>query len=175
MFQFLMTKISNFRIVSTCSIGHVLHMKRSLLQYFILKTTVFCSYSSPFMSNMFDMPKKVCAHCSPQQPPLLVPVFGNDVSAWFKTLSTKLSRAQAPLLIHPPQPMPTKMVRLHWSLGFSWPVITVTDSWTGRAHIVTRLTTVGAFIKMIKTRYVPPGLSLTTPLTNPKIRRNPSL
>ena len=60
-------------------------------------------------------------------------------------------------------------------LGFSWPVITVTDSWTGRAHIVTRLTTVGAFIKMIKTRYVPPSLSLgTTPLTNPKIRRNPS-
>lgn len=37
-------------------------------------------------------------------------------------------------------------------LTFSWPVITVTDSWTGRAHIVTRMTSVGAFIKMIKTR-----------------------
>lgn len=45
-------------------------------------------------------------------------------------------------------------------LGFSWPVITVTDSWTGRAHIVTRLTTVGAFIKMIKTRF---GETLPTP------------
>ena len=33
----------------------------------------------------------------------------------FKTLSTKMRQAQAPLLIHPPQPMPTKMVRLHWS------------------------------------------------------------
>ncbi|KAL1681678.1 hypothetical protein EV122DRAFT_275098 [Schizophyllum commune] len=38
-------------------------------------------------------------------------------------------------------------------LAFSWPVITVTDSWTGRAHIVTRLTSIGAFIKMIKTRF----------------------
>ncbi|THH26577.1 hypothetical protein EUX98_g7612 [Antrodiella citrinella] len=38
-------------------------------------------------------------------------------------------------------------------LTFSWPVITVTDSVTGRAHIVTRLTTIGAFIKMIKTRF----------------------
>jgi hypothetical protein len=46
-------------------------------------------------------------------------------------------------------------------LGFSWPVITVTDSWTGRAHIVTRLTTVGAFIKMIKTRCVPSHLLIT--------------
>ncbi|KAJ8586129.1 hypothetical protein M405DRAFT_853430 [Rhizopogon salebrosus TDB-379] len=45
-------------------------------------------------------------------------------------------------------------------LGFSWPVITVTDSCTGRAHIVTRLTTVGAFIKMIKTRF---GETLPTP------------
>ncbi|KAJ7730910.1 hypothetical protein DFH07DRAFT_969029 [Mycena maculata] len=38
-------------------------------------------------------------------------------------------------------------------LAFSWPVITVTDVWTGRAHIVTRLTSIGAFLKMIKTRY----------------------
>jgi hypothetical protein len=39
-------------------------------------------------------------------------------------------------------------------LAFSWPVITVTDAWTGRAHIVTRLTSIGAFLRMIKTRYV---------------------
>ncbi|KAJ7641384.1 hypothetical protein FB45DRAFT_825585 [Roridomyces roridus] len=38
-------------------------------------------------------------------------------------------------------------------LSFSWPVITVTDAWTGKAHIVTRLTSIGAFLKMIKTRY----------------------
>ncbi|KAJ6602523.1 hypothetical protein DFH09DRAFT_1125033 [Mycena vulgaris] len=38
-------------------------------------------------------------------------------------------------------------------LAFSWPVITVTDVWTGRPHIVTRLTSIGAFLKMIKTRY----------------------
>ncbi|KAJ7159855.1 hypothetical protein C8R43DRAFT_881583 [Mycena crocata] len=38
-------------------------------------------------------------------------------------------------------------------LAFSWPVITVTDVWTGRAHIVTRLTSIGAFLKMIKTRF----------------------
>ncbi|KAJ6629942.1 hypothetical protein B0H10DRAFT_1213968 [Mycena sp. CBHHK59/15] len=38
-------------------------------------------------------------------------------------------------------------------LAFSWPVITVTDSWTGRAHIVTRLTSIGAFLRMIKTRF----------------------
>ncbi|KAJ7645815.1 hypothetical protein B0H17DRAFT_959350 [Mycena rosella] len=38
-------------------------------------------------------------------------------------------------------------------LAFSWPVITVTDVWTGRAHIVTRLTSIGAFLKMVKTRY----------------------
>ena len=37
-------------------------------------------------------------------------------------------------------------------LAFSWPVITVTDATTGRAHIVTRLNSIGAFIKMIKTR-----------------------
>ncbi|KAJ7916522.1 hypothetical protein B0H13DRAFT_1997548 [Mycena leptocephala] len=39
-------------------------------------------------------------------------------------------------------------------LAFSWPVITCTDTWTGRAHVVTRLTSIGAFLKMIKTRYV---------------------
>lgn len=39
-------------------------------------------------------------------------------------------------------------------LAFEWPVITVTDAWTGRAHIVTRLTSVGAFLRMIKTRSV---------------------
>ncbi|PFH47348.1 hypothetical protein AMATHDRAFT_67894 [Amanita thiersii Skay4041] len=38
-------------------------------------------------------------------------------------------------------------------LAFSWPVITVTDACTGRSHIVTRLTSLGAFIKMIKTRF----------------------
>ncbi|KAF9233708.1 hypothetical protein BU15DRAFT_31574, partial [Melanogaster broomeanus] len=38
-------------------------------------------------------------------------------------------------------------------LGFSWPVITVTDTWTGHAHIVTRMTSIGAFLKMIKTRF----------------------
>ena len=38
-------------------------------------------------------------------------------------------------------------------LAFSWPVIIVTDAWTGRAHIVTRLNSIGAFLKMIKTRY----------------------
>ncbi|KAH7914557.1 hypothetical protein BJ138DRAFT_1123448 [Hygrophoropsis aurantiaca] len=38
-------------------------------------------------------------------------------------------------------------------LGFSWPAITVTDSWTGRAHVVTRFTSIGAFVKMIKTRF----------------------
>ncbi|KAI9454905.1 hypothetical protein BJY52DRAFT_1282651 [Lactarius psammicola] len=38
-------------------------------------------------------------------------------------------------------------------LSFSWPVITATDAYTGRAHIVTRMTSVGAFVKMIKTRF----------------------
>lgn len=42
-------------------------------------------------------------------------------------------------------------------LSFSWPVITVTDAKTGRGHIVTRVTSIGAYIKMIKTRYVPTG------------------
>ena len=37
-------------------------------------------------------------------------------------------------------------------LTFSWPVITVTDCATGKAHIVTRMTSIGAFLKMIKTR-----------------------
>jgi len=38
-------------------------------------------------------------------------------------------------------------------LSFSWPVITATDAYTGRAHIVTRMTSIGAFVKMIKTRF----------------------
>jgi hypothetical protein len=38
-------------------------------------------------------------------------------------------------------------------LAFSWPVIAVTDATTGRAHIVTRLNSVGAFLRMIKTRF----------------------
>ncbi|KAF8971899.1 hypothetical protein BDZ97DRAFT_1913777 [Flammula alnicola] len=38
-------------------------------------------------------------------------------------------------------------------LAFSWPVITVTDAWSGRPHIVTRLNSIGAFLKMIKTRF----------------------
>ncbi|KAF9528124.1 hypothetical protein CPB83DRAFT_854937 [Crepidotus variabilis] len=38
-------------------------------------------------------------------------------------------------------------------LSFSWPVITATDTSSGKAHIVTRLTSLGAFLKMIKTRF----------------------
>lgn len=38
-------------------------------------------------------------------------------------------------------------------LTFSWPTITVTDCYTGKAHIVTRMTSIGAFLKMIKTRF----------------------
>ncbi|KAI0756424.1 hypothetical protein C8Q80DRAFT_1128528 [Daedaleopsis nitida] len=38
-------------------------------------------------------------------------------------------------------------------LTFSWPTITVTDTWTGRAHIVVRISSVGAFLKMLKTRF----------------------
>ncbi|KAJ3998490.1 hypothetical protein F5050DRAFT_1798442 [Lentinula boryana] len=38
-------------------------------------------------------------------------------------------------------------------LAFSWPVIVVTDARTGKAHIVTRLTSIGAFLKMVKTRF----------------------
>ncbi|KAF8195128.1 hypothetical protein BJ912DRAFT_165492 [Pholiota molesta] len=38
-------------------------------------------------------------------------------------------------------------------LAFSWPVITVTDVVSGRAHIATRLNSIGAFLKMIKTRF----------------------
>ena len=40
-------------------------------------------------------------------------------------------------------------------LAFGWPVIVVTDSSTGRAHIVTRTNSIGAFLKMIKTRLAP--------------------
>ncbi|KAI0323019.1 hypothetical protein OF83DRAFT_1090271 [Amylostereum chailletii] len=38
-------------------------------------------------------------------------------------------------------------------LSFSWPVVTLTDVRTGRAHIVTRVTSIGAFVKMVKTRF----------------------
>ncbi|EMD42261.1 hypothetical protein CERSUDRAFT_110792 [Gelatoporia subvermispora B] len=38
-------------------------------------------------------------------------------------------------------------------LTFQWPVITVTDCYTGRAHIVIRKGSIGAFIKMVKTRF----------------------
>ncbi|KIM82190.1 hypothetical protein PILCRDRAFT_820560 [Piloderma croceum F 1598] len=38
-------------------------------------------------------------------------------------------------------------------LAFSWPVITVTDVWTSKPHVVTRMTSIGAFLKMIKTRF----------------------
>lgn len=40
-------------------------------------------------------------------------------------------------------------------LAFSWPVITVTDARTGRAHIVTRMSSIAAFVKMIKTQCAP--------------------
>jgi len=40
-------------------------------------------------------------------------------------------------------------------LGCSWPVIVVTDTWTSKAHIVTKLTHIQSFIKMIRTRWVP--------------------
>ena len=66
-------------------------------------------------------------------------------------------------------------------LAFSWPVIIVTDAWTGRAHIVTRLNSIGAFLKMIKTRYSPfPSFPSLFPPPNShalflpcQIRRNP--
>ncbi|KAF4579597.1 hypothetical protein EYR40_000222 [Pleurotus pulmonarius] len=53
-------------------------------------------------------------------------------------------------------------------LAFSWPVITVTDSWTGRAHIVTRLSSIHAFLKMVKTRFgetlsIPPNIIRISP------------
>lgn len=56
-------------------------------------------------------------------------------------------------------------------LAFSWPVIIVTDAWTGRAHIVTRLNSIGAFLKMIKTRFgetLPqaPNILQVTPFEN---------
>jgi len=38
-------------------------------------------------------------------------------------------------------------------LAFGWPTVVVTDARTGRPHIVTRLTSVGAFVKMVKTRF----------------------
>ena len=56
-------------------------------------------------------------------------------------------------------------------LAFSWPVIIVTDAWTGRAHIVTRLNSIGAFLKMIKTRYIPsPHLPLPLTASSPSTK-----
>ena len=40
-------------------------------------------------------------------------------------------------------------------LACSWPVIIVTDTWTSKAHIVTKLSHIQSFIKMIRTRWVP--------------------
>lgn len=63
-------------------------------------------------------------------------------------------------------------------LAFSWPTITVTDAYTGRAHIVTRLNSIGAFLKMIKTRFgetLPqaPNILQVTPFeTSPRHLRN---
>jgi hypothetical protein len=37
---------------------------------------------------------------------------------------------------------------------YSWPTVVVTDAQTGKAHIVTRASTIAAFVKMVKTRYV---------------------
>ncbi|GJE89548.1 hypothetical protein PsYK624_056510 [Phanerochaete sordida] len=53
-------------------------------------------------------------------------------------------------------------------LTFSWPCITVTDCWTGKAHIVTRMTSIGAFLKMIKTRF-----GETMPLVDNILRVSP--
>ena len=49
-------------------------------------------------------------------------------------------------------------------LAFSWPVVAVTDIRTGRAHIVTRMTSINAFLKMIQSRCV---LSLRSSLSLP--------
>ncbi|CAE6396945.1 hypothetical protein ACGC1H_007371 [Rhizoctonia solani] len=38
-------------------------------------------------------------------------------------------------------------------LTFGWPTVTLTDSRTGKGHIVTRAGSVGAFSKMVKTRF----------------------
>ncbi|CUA78383.1 hypothetical protein RSOLAG22IIIB_07043 [Rhizoctonia solani] len=38
-------------------------------------------------------------------------------------------------------------------LTFGWPTVTITDSRTGKGHIVTRAGSVGAFSKMVKTRF----------------------
>ena len=54
-------------------------------------------------------------------------------------------------------------------LTFSWPVITITDRWTGKAHIVTRMTSIGAFLKMIKTRYRTHGRGLQSPRSSFKV------
>ncbi|KAF9458856.1 hypothetical protein BDZ94DRAFT_1200459, partial [Collybia nuda] len=59
-------------------------------------------------------------------------------------------------------------------LAFEWPAITVTDAWTRRPHIVTRASSVGAFVRMVKTRFgetlpQPPNILLITPFeTSPR-------
>lgn len=66
-------------------------------------------------------------------------------------------------------------------LAFSWPVITVTDAHTHKPHIVTRMTSIGAFLKMIKTRFgetlaadtIIPTMRLVQPFeTSPRHLRN---
>ena len=63
-------------------------------------------------------------------------------------------------------------------LTFSWPTIVVTDTWTGRAHIVVRMSTVGAFLKMLKTRYADDCLrsaaDILTITAPPQVRGNPA-
>ncbi|KAF6761336.1 hypothetical protein DFP72DRAFT_1062334 [Ephemerocybe angulata] len=61
-------------------------------------------------------------------------------------------------------------------LGFTWPVITVTDAWTGKPHIATRLTAINSFIKMIKTRFgetlpQPPNILQITPFETSQRRQ----
>ncbi|KAF9036967.1 hypothetical protein BDZ89DRAFT_1157449 [Hymenopellis radicata] len=56
-------------------------------------------------------------------------------------------------------------------LSFSWPVITLTDAETGKAHIVTRPGSLNAFVKMVKTRFgetlpMPPNILSVTPFSN---------
>ncbi|KAG8883948.1 hypothetical protein FRB98_002728 [Tulasnella sp. 332] len=53
-------------------------------------------------------------------------------------------------------------------LGFSWPAVVITDARTGRGHVVTRSSTVHAFVRMIKTRFgetMPLATDHMTPIT----------
>ncbi|KAG8996702.1 hypothetical protein FRB94_011566 [Tulasnella sp. JGI-2019a] len=53
-------------------------------------------------------------------------------------------------------------------LGFSWPAVVITDARTGRGHVVTRSSTVQAFVRMIKTRFgeiIPLATDQMTPIT----------